>query len=287
MSRSTNWMARRAARRTTHRQTARSGRFARQTRGQQRGATGVARAHADHGRGIDADRAGLARSTASSRRFSCRCPQRRSPAARTRFSATSSASACSACRKIRARTQVRSGTFHATFDAFMIRSQGKSHDQSNRPSGRPGRSAQVPARNARHRLRGRRSVVRGGALRAHRQQHHVCRRRRFGARLLEVLSGGRSVGPRAGVGIWPRVDVEASGSFTGGERYYGYFPMGTHLVVAPQRVSASGFVDGAAHRAALPPVYNHYQRADGDRRRRPRRCCCGPCSSRRSCSTIS
>ncbi len=59
-------------------------------------------------------------------------------------------------------------------------------------------------------MRGRRSAVRGGAFCVNRQQHHVCRRRRFGARLLEVLSGGRSVGPRAGVGIWPRVDVETS-----------------------------------------------------------------------------
>jgi len=51
-----------------------------------------------------------------------------------------------------------------------------------------------------------------------------------------------------------------------GERFYGYFPMGTHLVVEPQRVGSSGFVDGAAHRAALPPVYNQYTRATGERR---------------------
>ncbi len=74
--------------------------------------------------------------------------------------------------------------------------------------------------------------------------------------------------PWGRVPVWGfgRVSMSKHPSFTGGERYYGYFPMGTHLVVAPQRVSASGFVDGAAHRAALPPVYNHYQRADGDRR---------------------
>lgn len=51
-----------------------------------------------------------------------------------------------------------------------------------------------------------------------------------------------------------------------GERFYGYFPMGTHLVVKPQRVGAPGFVDGASHRAPLPPVYNQYQRAAGERR---------------------
>lgn len=43
-----------------------------------------------------------------------------------------------------------------------------------------------------------------------------------------------------------------------GQRFYGYLPMGTHLVVQPARVGALGFADGAAHRAALPAVYNHY-----------------------------
>lgn len=43
-----------------------------------------------------------------------------------------------------------------------------------------------------------------------------------------------------------------------GERVYGYLPMGTHLVVRPGRVTAAGFSDQQAHRAALPAVYNHY-----------------------------
>jgi hypothetical protein len=43
-----------------------------------------------------------------------------------------------------------------------------------------------------------------------------------------------------------------------GERLYGYFPMGTHLVLVPAKVSAERLIDGAAHRAALPPVYNAY-----------------------------
>lgn len=41
-------------------------------------------------------------------------------------------------------------------------------------------------------------------------------------------------------------------------RYYGYFPMSTELRVRPERVSPHGFVDGASHRAELPPVYNQY-----------------------------
>jgi hypothetical protein len=49
-----------------------------------------------------------------------------------------------------------------------------------------------------------------------------------------------------------------------GERIYGYWPMATHAVLAPTRVSAQGFTDGAAHRAALHPVYNQYVRCAAD-----------------------
>lgn len=49
-----------------------------------------------------------------------------------------------------------------------------------------------------------------------------------------------------------------------GERLYGYLPMGTHLVIKPENVSRGGLVDGAAHRAALPAVYNQYTRVAAD-----------------------
>ena len=49
-----------------------------------------------------------------------------------------------------------------------------------------------------------------------------------------------------------------------GERLYGYWPMATHAVLAPQRANALGFSDGAPHRAALHAVYNHYLRTDTD-----------------------
>ncbi|MFP6806209.1 MAG: DUF2855 family protein [Pseudomonadales bacterium] len=45
-----------------------------------------------------------------------------------------------------------------------------------------------------------------------------------------------------------------------GDRYYGYFPMSTYLVVSPARINERGFVDGSAHRADLPPTYNHYSK---------------------------
>ena len=69
------------------------------------------------------------------------------------------------------------------------------------------------------------------------------------------------------VPVWgfARVSASRHPDVAVGERFYGYFPMGTHLVVKPQRVGPSGFVDGAPHRAALPPVYNQYTRATGDR----------------------
>ncbi len=43
-----------------------------------------------------------------------------------------------------------------------------------------------------------------------------------------------------------------------GQRVYGYFPAGTHLVVTPARVSPAGFVDSAAHRAELTAAYQAY-----------------------------
>jgi uncharacterized protein DUF2855 len=54
-----------------------------------------------------------------------------------------------------------------------------------------------------------------------------------------------------------------------GERFYGYWPMADEVVLAPARVIAEGFVDDAAHRRALPPVYNHYLRCSGDPTYRP------------------
>jgi len=45
-----------------------------------------------------------------------------------------------------------------------------------------------------------------------------------------------------------------------GERLYGYWPMATHLVIRPDRVTPGGVVDASAHRQPLPPVYNSYVR---------------------------
>lgn len=49
-----------------------------------------------------------------------------------------------------------------------------------------------------------------------------------------------------------------------GERLYGYWPMASQAVLSPERVNPTGFSDGAAHRAGLHAVYNHYLRTSTD-----------------------
>lgn len=49
-----------------------------------------------------------------------------------------------------------------------------------------------------------------------------------------------------------------------GERFYGYFPIASHLVVQPVRVSERGFYDGTPHRLDLTSAYNQYQRIGSD-----------------------
>lgn len=56
-----------------------------------------------------------------------------------------------------------------------------------------------------------------------------------------------------------------------GERVYGYLPMASHLDVMPGRVSAGGFMDTAAHRQPMSPVYNSYTRLAADPEHDPAR----------------
>ena len=49
-----------------------------------------------------------------------------------------------------------------------------------------------------------------------------------------------------------------------GERLYGYWPMASGAVLSPDRLSPARFTDAAAHRAALPAVYNQYVRCSAD-----------------------
>ncbi|MDX2232956.1 MAG: DUF2855 family protein [Hyphomonadaceae bacterium] len=72
--------------------------------------------------------------------------------------------------------------------------------------------------------------------------------------------------PWGRVPVWGFADVAESRcpGIDAGERIWGYYPMASHLVVTPARVTTHGFVDGAAHRAGLPPVYNQYERTAAD-----------------------
>ncbi len=68
------------------------------------------------------------------------------------------------------------------------------------------------------------------------------------------------------VPVWGFAEVAASAvpELEAGTRVFGYLPPSTELLVAPAHVSAHGFTDASAHRAALPPAYNRYARADAD-----------------------
>ena len=66
--------------------------------------------------------------------------------------------------------------------------------------------------------------------------------------------------------VWGFADVVGSKhpDVPVGDRLYGYFPMASHFVMAPAKVSETRLLDGAAHRAGLPPVYNSYARVKGE-----------------------
>jgi len=66
--------------------------------------------------------------------------------------------------------------------------------------------------------------------------------------------------------VWGFADVVAS-SVSGveaGERFFGFFPLASHVRMRPERVTARGFHDGAPHRRALNNAYNQYTRCRAD-----------------------
>src|SRR5262245_51411420 len=68
------------------------------------------------------------------------------------------------------------------------------------------------------------------------------------------------------VPVWGFADVVASRcpGVREGARLYGYYPMATHLAVAPVHVSEAGFIDGAPHRAPMAGAYNQYRAAGSE-----------------------
>src|SRR4051812_48804175 len=61
------------------------------------------------------------------------------------------------------------------------------------------------------------------------------------------------------VSVWGVGEVTASGApgVEPGQRFYGYFPMASTVVMRPLP-TAAGFEDAAEHRADLPSTYNRY-----------------------------
>lgn len=77
--------------------------------------------------------------------------------------------------------------------------------------------------------------------------------------------------PEAGCGrvpVWGygRVVQSHCDAIAEGERLYGYFPIGSHLLMQPERVESGSFIDAMAHRRELMSAYNHYVRIDHERR---------------------
>jgi hypothetical protein len=66
--------------------------------------------------------------------------------------------------------------------------------------------------------------------------------------------------------VWGFADVVESqhADIAVGERLYGYFPMGSHVVLKPTAVKPERLIDGSGHRSKLPPVYNSYSRTAGE-----------------------
>jgi hypothetical protein len=66
--------------------------------------------------------------------------------------------------------------------------------------------------------------------------------------------------------VWGFATVENSrvDGVEAGTRIYGYLPASDHLLVTPVDADATGFVDGAPHRAALPSAYHRYLPSESD-----------------------
>ncbi len=66
--------------------------------------------------------------------------------------------------------------------------------------------------------------------------------------------------------VWGFAEVIASKNeaIQVGARFYGYYPMGSHLVMQPVKVKPTGFMDGMTHRQTLPPIYNNYVDTEKD-----------------------
>ncbi|MCU6433791.1 DUF2855 family protein [Undibacterium sp. Jales W-56] len=66
--------------------------------------------------------------------------------------------------------------------------------------------------------------------------------------------------------VWGFADVLISTvpGVEAGERFYGYFPIASHIKMRAVRISPRGFYDGSEHRMKLTSAYNQYMRSSQD-----------------------
>lgn len=62
--------------------------------------------------------------------------------------------------------------------------------------------------------------------------------------------------------VWGFATVTRSGveGIAVGDRFYGYWPLASHVVLVPDKVRGTGFTDATPRRAKLPGTYNQYNR---------------------------
>jgi hypothetical protein len=58
------------------------------------------------------------------------------------------------------------------------------------------------------------------------------------------------------------VTQSAADGIAVGDRFYGYYPMASHAVLSPARISGQGFLDVTPRRTTLPIIYNQYARVE-------------------------
>ncbi|MBK7656429.1 MAG: DUF2855 family protein [Betaproteobacteria bacterium] len=77
---------------------------------------------------------------------------------------------------------------------------------------------------------------------------------------------GEATSPWGRIPVWGFATVTESRTegIAVGEKFYGYYPMASSVVLTPTRVSPTSFVEAAPHRAALAAVYNQYVRCSAD-----------------------
>ena len=66
--------------------------------------------------------------------------------------------------------------------------------------------------------------------------------------------------------VWGFGEVVASKhpNFQSGDRYYGYYPMSSHILVQPSKVNPYGFMDANPSRVSNNPLYDHYTNVKND-----------------------